>query len=219
MSNMFSTSIGKKIVMSLSGLFVILFLLVHLVANLFVFAGADAYNAMCHFMDTNPLIKIMVPVLAFGFAIHIIYAFILTLHNKKARPISYDVKDLKNSSTWASRNMFVLGVIIICGLGLHLVDFWSKMQMQTLILGIHDGLEIPYEILVEKFTNPLYVAIYIVWIIALWFHLTHGFWSAFQSIGLCNNIWIKRWKCLAKLYAFVVALGFIAIPLFIFFTK
>lgn len=216
MSNIFSSSIGKKIVMSLSGLFLIVFLLVHLVANLFVFGGAEVYNEVCHFMDTNPIIKIMIPVLALGFAIHIIYASILTLHNLKARPVRYAVKDLKGASTWSSRNMFVLGVIVLGVLALHLTDFWANMQLQTLILG--NEMEVmPYDLVISKFTNPIFVAIYAIWIVALWFHLTHGFWSAFQSIGLCNQIWIKRWKCLASVYAFVVALGFISIPLYVFF--
>ena len=216
MSNIFSSSIGKKIVMSLSGLFLIVFLLVHLVANLFIFAGAEAYDAACHFMDSNPLIKIMVPFLALGFAIHILYAFILTLHNMKARPVRYAVKDLKGSSTWASRNMLILGIIVCGVLVLHLSDFWSHMQLQTLILG-KEMTTTPYELVLGKFSNPLFVGIYVIWLIALWFHLTHGFWSAFQSIGLCNQIWIKRWKCLATLYATVVVIGFLSIPLYVFF--
>lgn len=203
--------------MSLSGLFLITFLLVHLVANLFVFGGAEAYNAACHFMDTNPLIKIMVPFLALGFAIHVIYALILTLHNMKARPVKYASKDLKGSSSWASRNMLVLGVIVFGVLCIHLTDFWAEMQLQTLFLGNHEGLTPPFDLILTKFKNPIFVTIYCIWIVALWFHLTHGFWSAFQSIGLANQIWIKRWKCVAKLYALVVAVGFIAIPLYVFF--
>ncbi|MEG0499753.1 MAG: succinate dehydrogenase cytochrome b subunit, partial [Rikenellaceae bacterium] len=197
-------------------LFLIVFLLVHLTANLFVFGGAEAYNAACHFMDTNPIIKIMVPFLAVGFAIHIIYAVILTMHNNKARPVKYAAKDLKGTSEWASRNMFVLGVIVLGVLCIHLTDFWANMQLQTLFLGKEMEV-LPFDLIINKFTNPLFVVIYIVWVIALWFHLTHGFWSAFQSIGLCNQIWIKRWKCVARLYAIVIALGFISIPLYVFF--
>lgn len=216
MSNLFCSSIGKKLVMSLSGLFLIIFLLVHLVANLMIFGGREAYNAMCHFMDSNPLIRIMVPILALGFIIHIVYAFALTLYNRGARPVNYAVQDLKKSSTWASRNMFVLGLIVFGVLVLHLSDFWAEMQLQTL-LGNHEGLIEPYELLITKFSNPIFVAIYVVWIVALWFHLTHGFWSAFQTVGLSNQIWIKRWKCLAGIYALVVAAGFIIIPLYVFF--
>lgn len=216
MSNIFSSSIGKKIVMSLSGLFLIVFLLVHVVTNLLVLAGPEVYDAACHFMDTNPVIRLMVPVLALGFVIHILYACIVTLHNMKARPVRYAVKDLKGSSTWASRNMFILGIIVFGVLVLHLTDFWAHMQLQTLILG-NEMTTTPFELVVNKFSNPLFVVIYIVWLIALWFHLTHGFWSAFQSVGLCNQIWIKRWKCLANLYATAVVGGFIIVPLYVFF--
>ena len=128
MSNLFTSSIGKKLVMSLSGLFLILFLLVHLGANLTVFGGESAYNAMCEFMDTNIFIRIMVPVLALGFIIHILYAFIVTLNNRKARGnMRYAVQDLSKSSTWESRNMLVLGIIVLGIIIIHLFDFWSQM--------------------------------------------------------------------------------------------
>lgn len=214
MSNLFTSSIERKLVMSLSGLFLIAFLLVHVVANLMIFGGQEAYNSMVEFMG-SPIIVIMVPVLALGFVIHIVYAFILTLKNRTARPINYDVQDLKKSSTWESRNMFVLGLIVLGALAIHLYDFWAQMQLPEL-LGEH-GHPNPYQLVVEKFTNPIMVVIYLVWICALWFHLRHGFWSAFQSVGLNNQIWIKRWKCVAKLYAMVVAIGFAIIPLYVFF--
>lgn len=211
MSNLFSSSIGRKLVMSLSGLFLIIFLLVHLVANSFIFAGAEAFNAACHFMG---YLKIIVPVLAAGFIFHIVYAFILTLKNNNARPVKYKLHEQSQASTWESRNMFVLGIIVFGVLALHLVDFWSKMQLLEFM-----GEELPvqpYDLIVAKFTNPVYVVIYIVWLCALWFHLRHGFWSAFQSVGLNNQKWIMRWKCAAKVYSTVVCLIFMAIPIYIF---
>ena len=217
MSNLFTSSIGKKLVMSLSGLFLIVFLLVHLGANLTIFGGEEAYNAMCNFMDTNIFIRIMVPVLAAGFIIHILYAFILTLKNRTARPVRYSVQNLSKSSEWESRNMFVLGIIILGFLFIHLFDFWSQMQLQHFIGGTPTSN--PYELVVDKFSNVVFVCIYIIWIWALWFHLRHGFWSAFHTIGLDNQIWIKRWKCIANIYAFVVAIGFTIIPLYVVFQS
>lgn len=214
MSNLFCSSIGKKVVMSLSGLFLIIFLLVHLTANLFVFGGAEAYNAACHVMG---YMAVIVPVLAAGFIIHIIYAFILTIKNREARPVRYKVHNIKESSTWQSRNMLVLGIIIFGFLVLHLVDFWSKMQLLE-FQGITPPNE-PYDLVVAKFSNPCFTGIYIIWIIALWFHLRHGFWSAFQSVGLNNQTWIKRWKCVANIYAYVVAIGFISIPVYIYISS
>ncbi|MFI3314974.1 MAG: succinate dehydrogenase cytochrome b subunit [Rikenellaceae bacterium] len=212
MSNLFNSSIGKKLVMSISGLFLIVFILVHLVANLMIFGGEESYNLMCEFMDTNPLIKIMVPVLAAGFLVHIIYAFVVTLRNRGARPVNYAVQDLSKSSTWESRNMFVLGLIVLGVIFIHLWDFWSQMQLQHFIGG--HATENPYELVVSKLSNPIFAIIYIVWIWALWFHLRHGFWSAFQTIGLNNQVWIQRWKCLAKLYALFIAVGFTAVVIY-----
>ncbi len=209
MSNIFNSSIGKKLVMSVSGLFLIIFLVVHLVINAFIFVGPEAYKAACDFMA---YLTPIVPILAAGFMVHILYALMLTLKNNNARPIKYKQHVQKQSSSWESRNMFVLGVIVFGVLAMHLSDFWAEMQLKHWL-----GQETahPYDIVVTKLQNPIISAIYIVWIIALWFHLRHGFWSAFQSIGLSNQIWIKRWQCLAKLYAIVVCLGFIAIPIFI----
>lgn len=210
MSNIFSSSIGKKLVMSLSGLFLMLFMLVHLTANAFIFVGADAFNTACHIMSYMTPI---VPILAAGFAVHIIYAFILTLKNNNARPVKYKRHIQKQGSKWESRNMFVLGIIVLGGLCLHLTDFWAKMQLLEIM-----GKELPvqpYDLVVQKFMDPMFSAIYIIWITAFWFHLRHGFWSAFQSVGLSNQIWIKRWKSIANIYAFVVAAVFIAIPIYI----
>lgn len=210
MSNLFKSSIGKKLVMSLSGLFLVVFLLVHLIANVFILFGKEAFDKSCEVMT---LMTPIVPILAAGFVIHILYAFILTLKNNKARPIGYKVHDFKKTSTWESRNMFVLGLIIMGGLTLHLVDFWAKMQLQHFMGAAGEN---GYELVVEKFKNPLFLTIYIAWIIALWFHLRHGFWSAFQTVGLANQIWIKRWKCIGTLYASVVSIGFITIAVFVF---
>lgn len=210
MSNIFSSSIGKKLVMSLSGFFLVVFMLVHLAANAFIFVGPEAYNAACHFMS---LLTPIVPILAAGFFVHIAYAFILTLKNNNARPVKYKLHVQGSCSTWESRNMFVLGFIVFGVLILHLTDFWAKMQLLE-VLGKPLPME-AYDLVVEKFTNPWFSAIYLIWIVALWFHLRHGFWSAFQSIGLSNQIWIKRWQCLAKLYALLILVGFGAIPIFI----
>ena len=139
MSKLWSSSIGKKLVMSLSGLFLVIFLLVHLAANLFFYGGPEAYDAMCAFMDTNPFIRVMVPVLALGFIIHIAWATVITLKNQTARPVKYKVQDLSKSSAWESRNMYVLGIIVLGILVWHLSDFWADMQLQHFIGGHVDG--------------------------------------------------------------------------------
>lgn len=210
MSNIFSSSIGKKLIMSISGLFLVVFLLLHVSINLIALFSREAYEAACNFMDTDILVQIMVPVLALGFAIHIIYSIIITMKNMKARPVNYDVKN-KAEADWASRNMFVLGVIVLGFLGLHLTHFWSKMQLQHFIGRSGEN---PYDLLVNVFSKWYYSLLYIVWVIALYFHISHGFWSAFQTLGVNNYKWIPRWKCIAKIYAIVVVLGFISIPVY-----
>lgn len=217
MSKLWSSSIGKKLVMSLSGLFLVLFMLVHMGANLFFFGGEEAYNAMCEFMDTNPIIQIMVPVLALGFIIHIAWATFITLKNQTARPVKYKVSNKGKSSGWESKNMFVLGIIILGMLAWHLTHFWAQMQLQHFIGG--EAVANPYELVVITFANPIISVLYILWVIALWFHLRHGFWSAFQTVGLNNQIWIKRWKAIGEVYAIIVAAGFISIPLSVLLIK
>lgn len=213
MKHIFSSSIGKKWVMSLSGMFLMVFLLVHAGANVLALFGREIYNDVCHFMDTNPIIQVMVPALAFGFMIHIIYATYLTYNNLKARGAQgYAVSAKTQASSWAARNMFVLGLIVAGFLALHLYHFWAKMQLQHFIGG--HAADDPYALVAELFHQPLYAVIYLVWIGALWFHLRHGFWSALQTTGLNNSKWLKRLKVIALVYATLIALVFASVPVF-----
>jgi succinate dehydrogenase / fumarate reductase, cytochrome b subunit len=218
MANLFSSSIGKKVIMSLTGFFLITFLCVHLAVNLALLGGQEAYNTAANFMGTNPMMKIMEPVLALGFILHIIYAMILTAKNMGARPVKYNRQTLGNSSTWASRNMVALGIFVLAFLVIHLVDFWAPIKI-THTVGEYiapDGtvMEDVYSLVVNKFKIWWIDVIYIIGFVALGFHLTHGFWSLFQSIGLNNNIWIKRFKAIAMVYSVVIVVGFTIIPLY-----
>ena len=126
MSNFLTSSIGKKIILSLSGLFLIAFLCVHLALNLLLIVdnSGDLFNIGAHFMATNPIIKIVEPILAIGFIIHIILASILTLQNRSARPIKYDLRRQSGNCTWSSRNMYILGGLVLIFLLVHLWNFW-----------------------------------------------------------------------------------------------
>jgi succinate dehydrogenase (or fumarate reductase) cytochrome b subunit, b558 family len=221
MSNIFSSSIGKKLVMSLSGLFLIVFLLVHLGVNsLLMFDNTGRlFNLGAHFMATNPLIKVFEPVLALGFILHIVWASTITLRNMQARPVKYAANNQSGNATFASRNMYVLGAIVLGFLIIHLANFFVKIKFtgSDLLADVDvDGvkMENAYNLVTTLFRNPVYSLIYVVWVFALWFHLTHGFWSAFQTVGLNNQIWIKRWKAVAYVYATIVAVGFAVMPLF-----
>lgn len=226
MSNFISSSIGKKVVMSLSGLFLVMFLCVHLGINMLLLfdKSGELFNLGCHFM-TNPVIKVIEPILALGFIIHIAWASVLTIQNRKARPIKYAVRNQKNNCTWSSRNMYVLGAMMLVFILIHLTDFWAAIKLGQGAQGVMEhitigGVEMEnvYPHVVSAFTNPIYCILYVAGGILLGMHLAHGFWSMFQSVGLCNNIWRTRWSILAKLFAIVVAAGFSIIPIIMFFT-
>ena len=214
------SSITKKLIMSISGLFLIVFLLLHMTINFFsvidtvkgTYGAAEGlFQAGCDFMAL-PIVTIMVPVLAAGFLVHIIYAFILTAGNMKARGgySRYEVASKAKAESWASKNMLVLGVVVLGLIALHLNHFWAKMQLNE-FMGEHA--ENPYLLLNVTFKNWWMVVIYIVWFVALGFHLCHGFWSAFQTIGLSNQIWEKRLTCIGFAFVAIIVLGFVVVAI------
>lgn len=212
MGNLFTSTIGRKLIMSISGLFLILFLLFHMSMNIAAVFSVEAYNAICEFLGANWYALVGTLILAFGVVVHLVYATILTLHNRSSRGAQrYAVEAMPQEVTWASKNMFVLGLIIVLGLLLHLYNFWYKMQFAEIIgnhslgeFGPTDGAAY----ISALFSNPIYCIVYLIWFGAIWFHLTHGFWSAFHTIGWDNQIWIKRLKCIAKVVATIIFLGF-----------
>lgn len=228
MSGFFKSSVGRKFLMSITGLFLMVFLLVHLTANLFLLAGSDAFNNVSHFMETNPLIQIMQPVLALGFLVHMIYSIILTVQNMKARPTGYKRFEQGHSSSWASRNMFILGALIAIFLVIHIVNFFWKMKVtgDPLLADITvDGVTMhnSYALVAGLFTDPslgiLFSAFYILGAIFLGLHLHHAFWSAFQTIGWSNQVWRKRLEVIGDIYAVIIAGGFTIIPLYFLIFK
>ena len=222
MGNLFTSTIGRKLIMSVSGLFLILFLLFHMSMNIAAVFSVEAYNAICEFLGANWYALVGTLILAFGVVVHLVYATILTLHNRSSRGAQrYAVEAMPEEVTWASRNMFVLGLIIVLGLLLHLYNFWYKMQFAE-IIGNHSlGEFAPTDgaaYISALFSNPIYCIVYLIWFAAIWFHLTHGFWSAFHTIGWDNQIWIKRLKCIAKVVATIIFLGF-AVVVVVFYLR
>ena len=215
MANIFCTSIGKKLIMSISGLFLILFLFVHATINAFSLISPELFEMGCEFMAL-PIVGILVPVLAAGFIIHIVYAFILNLINYRARGKErYAVANKAATEDWGARNMLLLGIIVLGVLAFHLTHFWAHMQLHAWTGGEETN---PVVLLGKTFGNPVVLAIYIVWFIALWFHLTHGFWSALQTLGWNNQIWLKRWKAISYVIATILVLVFIAVALNSYFV-
>ncbi|MCQ2966808.1 MAG: succinate dehydrogenase cytochrome b subunit [Alphaproteobacteria bacterium] len=204
--------------MSVTGLFLILFLLFHMSMNLVAVFSGDAYNAVCEFLGTNWYALMGTAILAVGVIFHFIYAFILNFQNRKARGTErYLNQNLPKGVEWASKNMLILGIIVIVGLGVHLCQFWANMMFAEL-RGVEDfsaygatGAADGAAFIKFFFKEWWVVAVYIVWLVALWFHLGHGFWSAFQTIGWNNSKWIPRLKCLANVFSSIIFIGFLVV--------
>lgn len=208
-----NSSIGRKVVMSVTGIALILFLTFHASMNVVALISAKGYNMICEFLGANWYAVVATAGLAGLVAIHFIYAFWLTMQNKKARGnSSYAVTDKPGKVEWASQNMLVLGIIVILGMVLHLYNFWWNMMAAELIQGeeAQDAANGVYWI-AQTFSCPCYTVIYLVWLAALWFHLTHGFWSAMQTLGISGKIWFQRWRCIGNIYSTIVILMFVAV--------
>lgn len=217
MSNkLLSSSIGKKLVMSISGVFMLLFLLFHASMNIVAVFSPSGYDAICEFLGANWYALAGTAMLAAGFAIHILYSFVITLANRKARGNErYDKVVRPKEVLWASKNMLVLGFIILGFCCLHLWQFWAKMQLVEIMGGHENSLGFsPTQgsaLIAYYFSNPLFAGLYLVWLTALWFHLTHGFWSAFQTMGANNQLWLPRLQCIGKWAATIICLMFAAV--------
>ena len=175
-----NSSIGRKVIMSVTGVALILFLTFHMSMNVVALFSGEAYNMICEFLGAN------------WYAV-------------TARPAKVE---------WASQNMLVLGIIIGLGLLLHLFNFWYNMMFAELV-----GMETKFHpadgfsYIQDTFSNPVYVVLYVVWIVAIWFHLSHGFWSAMQSLGVNGKVWFDRWKMIGLVYTTLLMLGFLVVVL------
>lgn len=205
--------------MSLTGLFLITFLIVHLIGNLQLLKDDNgmSFNIYAHFMASNPVIKAVAYLLYATFLVHIIWALLLTIHNRKSRDHAYKV--FRNSSGWASRNMGILGTFILIFLVIHLKDFWAVVMWGSLPTQTYDGsnYEDLYLIVAQAFSQGWYVALYVVSMALLAFHLWHGFASAFQTLGLNHIKYSPIIKFVGRLYAIVVPLLFAWIPIRMFY--
>lgn len=224
-TNFLTSSIGRKVVMSLTGLFLITFLVVHLIGNLqlLVDDGGEAFNIYADFMTSNPLIKFASIGLYAGILLHAWVGILLWLKNKQAKGTDYKVKTRANA-TWASKNMAILGTLILAFLFIHMGDFWFKMKFTDQVPLVayasidHEVKNLYYQVS-HTFSNPLLVVVYVVGMIVLGFHLWHGFASAFQTLGLNHKKYTPIISAVGKIYAVIIPLAFAAIPLIYFFTK
>jgi succinate dehydrogenase / fumarate reductase cytochrome b subunit len=211
-----NSSIGRKVVMSVTGLCLILFLTFHCCMNVVALFSGEAYNMICELLGANWYAVVATMGLALLALIHIVYAFILEVQNNRARGSErYAVTDKPEKVEWASQHMLALGVIILLGLFLHLFNFWYNMMFAELFPAIHydpapaDG----FGKIVNTFGNPVYAVLYVIWICAIWFHLSHGFWSAMHTLGVSGKIWLKRWQVIGLIYVTLLMLGFLVVVL------
>ncbi len=210
------TSVGRKVLMALSALFLMVFLFQHFIINLLsVFPGSGAFNMVSHFMGTNPIVQFVIqPILLIGVLFHFIMGFVLEKKNRSSRSQSYAFNKPSANSTWFSRNMMWSGLTILAFLALHFVDFWIPEIVHKYIAFHPTDVSRYHHELVEKFHNPIRVGIYVVAFILLMMHLLHGFQSAFQSIGLRHPKYLNTVQTVGKAYAIIIPLGFIFIALF-----
>jgi succinate dehydrogenase / fumarate reductase cytochrome b subunit len=198
--------------MALSALFLIIFLVVHLLINFLSVINADLFNEASEFMGTNPVIQYLFqPILFIGVIFHFVMGFILEVKNRASRSTEYVMSRPDENSSVFSRYMIYSGATILLFLGLHMVDFFFPSFTAHHIT--HKHLD-SYLMVTEKFQSPVYVVIYIMAFIFLGFHLVHGFQSSFQSIGVRHPKYLPLIQKLGQAYAILVPLGFIFIAVF-----
>ena len=214
MSGLIKSSIARKVVMALSGLFLVIFLVLHVTINLASVISPDFFNEASHFMGYNPIVQfLMQPILIAGVIIHFVMGFVLEIQNKKARSVRYVKFKGSANAPWVSRNMIYSGLVVLAFLGLHFYDFWVHEMTYKYVEVLPEDPTRYYAETVEKFAPFWRTIIYVVAFVLLALHLWHGFASSFQTMGV-NNKYSKGIKAFTKLFAVVVPLAFAFIAIY-----
>ena len=219
-AGLFSSSLGKKYLMALTGLFLCSFLVIHFLGNITLYTDPVQFNEYTRFMSSNPIIRVMEIVLVAGFLTHIIDAVMLTRANKKAQPVKYAMD--KKQSSWYSRNMGLTGTIILVFLILHLQSFWYEYKFGEVLMTVDsngDEIKDMFTIVKTAFSEWWYSAIYVLAMILLGSHLNHGFQSAFQSVGLRHKKYTPTIKMLGTGFSISITIGFISFPIYFFIIQ
>ncbi|MEE3037253.1 MAG: succinate dehydrogenase cytochrome b subunit [Bacteroidota bacterium] len=222
-SVLLQSSIAKKYWMALTGLFLCLFLVGHLLGNLQlllpVSEASDSFNLYAKFMTTNPVVKILSYITYFSILFHIVDGILITIQNKKARPVSYAFNKPSANSSWTSRNMGVLGTVLLFFLIVHMRSFWYEMHFGEMPTTLIDGQEFKdlYLITTQAFEQLWYVIFYVVCMVAVAFHLSHGFSSAFQTLGANHPKYNQLVKKIGFAFGIIIPAAFAIIPLAIYF--
>ena len=209
--SIFNSSIGRKLVMSITGLFLIMFLVVHCGINALIFFNdsGEAFEAGAEFMAKNPLIRTMEVVLFLGIILHVVQSLMVTRENQKARPVNYSVSSGNANSKWYSRSMGLLGTLILMFLIMHLNHFWIESRITTRDNTLYDDM-------LETFSQAWVVGLYVLAMISLAYHLMHGFQSAFQSLGLNHSSYTPIIKAVGLWFSILIPLIFAMMPIAMF---
>ncbi|QDH79945.1 succinate dehydrogenase cytochrome b subunit [Echinicola soli] len=218
----FTSTLGRKLLMALTGLFLIVFLIGHVSGNMLLFKddGGQAFNEYAKFMTTNPAVKILSYLTYISILAHVVYAIILSAKNKKARPVGYSESKANTNSSWNSRNMGVLGTIILIFIVVHLQNFWAQMHWGGIPMVNYESGEFKdlYAVVYGAFANIGLVALYVVAMAFLGFHLNHGFASAFQTLGLNHKKYTPAIKFIGAAFSIIVPALFASMPIYIYFS-
>ncbi|MCM4162027.1 MULTISPECIES: succinate dehydrogenase cytochrome b subunit [unclassified Arenibacter] len=214
MSGLTKSSIARKVVMALSGLFLVLFLGQHFTINITSVIAPDTFNEWSHFMGYNPLVQYLLqPILIAGVVVHFVMGFVLEIQNNKARVIKYVKYNGGANAPWVSRNMIISGAVILAFLALHFYDFWVHEMTYKYIESNPEDPTRYYAETVEKFEPVWRTVLYVISFVLLALHLLHGFASSFQSMGV-NNKYTPGIKKFARIYAIAIPLGFAIIAIY-----
>ena len=206
------SSITKKLIMAISGAGLVLFMLFHGAMNVVSIISQDGYRWICEFIGANWYALVGTMGLAALMALHFIYAFVLSYQNYKARGRQrYAVNERPEGVSWASKNMLAIGVVVLFGLVFHLYDFWAKMQLAEIRGNAPvDGIDQIKFI----FSNNYFSIMYLLWLVAIWFHLSHGIASVMQSIGWNNLVWKRRIEILGSFFAAIIVMMFMSVVIY-----
>lgn len=219
-SQTFSSTIGRKVLTAASGLFLIIFLIGHVSGNLLLFYQDEgqAFNMYAHFMTSNQLVQIIRYITYISIILHIVYSIGLTIYNRKARPVGYAEAHPSANSSWTSRNMAILGTLILLFLILHLSDFWYYTMFGGLDKVQYGTEEVAnlYARVIMKFSDLWYVLVYVILMVFLGLHLSHGFYSACQTLGWRHPKYTPAIKTISVLFAILVPALFASMPVYIY---
>ncbi|MBC3784899.1 succinate dehydrogenase cytochrome b subunit [Spirosoma utsteinense] len=216
-----SSSLGRKVIMSLTGLFLSSFLIVHMAGNLQLFKGDNgrAFNEYTYFMTHNPVIITVSYLLYTSILAHALMAWVLTRHNQSSRPVKYAYSRPEANSPWSSRNMGILGTVLLLFIIIHMRTFWYEMHFGSVPMAEYDGKQYKdlYAVVKEAFSQWWYVLLYVISMVAIGFHLAHGFQSGFQSLGIRHTKYTPMIEFVGRyFFALIIPAAFAAMPIYVF---